>query len=1501
MVTINTENLEDDSSQQEVELSPTNATSKARKISPEEDGNTNLNSQLSLQYQNDQVTVTLGSDEVIEIKETELQNELSSIYNTIVDNAGISPNDGSTLTPSTAPNDSKIPISKTYKLSQKNSKDQQVNVSWSNVSLVLPLKKKSKEIRKGILHSISGEAKAGCVTAIMGPTGCGKTSLLNVLAGRVQQVPGGELSGNIYYNGKDINQNRESLSHEESVGKVAFVTQDDVLFPFFTVKETLLLAASFYLPSYLSPQEKEDIVTSIINQLGLAKVTETIVGNEFKKGLSGGEKKRVCIGIELISNPSILYLDEPTSGLDAFQSLAVMEALSGLAQTGRTIITVIHQPRSAIYDIVDDLILLSEGYALFVGKAVDAVSYFENMGFHIPAFCTCSDFFLDCISMDYRTAALEEFTRQKVYFFAQTWLKHRKDHEITFGEEDLNFNDNNDNKSKKNNKGDHNNSNNNTNILSFWDITTRQGQPKASLWTQVTALLWRSFENAKRNVFGLLIGTVLSIIFGIMFGGIFSKEGTGQKGITDKVGLLLMCTINGAFAGMGSVLNVFPVEKNIIKKERASNAYYLFTYFIAKIVTEIPFNLFPSFIFIVLVYFFARLDATVEKFFYFTLLLGTENLCAMAAGLWVSSMSSTVEVANAIAPALNIVFTLFNGFLINVDDLPRGSRWVAEVSFTKYVFEGLMYNEYNGQTYECDDSVNQASCITEGEQILEQFGYQNANILLCAFYVFIIGLVFAVLTYLTLWFSSEKYMKINDRQTIFPDIVSVYTSYPKYLDFNALNTEAATASLGIEEKTAMPSEDIQPITISWKNINFHIPIKRKSKSQKTQINEKSGGTKKEDEIQQQQQQLEEAKEVTEVECKRILQNISGSVAAGTLTAIMGPSGSGKTSLLNILANRVISIPGATLTGSIELNGKPRDEEIFKEISAYVLQHDVLYSFMTVYETLSLAANFFYGNTITLEAREILVNNIILSLGLLKCKDTIIGDENSRGISGGERKRVSIGVEMVSNPSILFLDEPTSGLDSFQALSVMSVMASLANSGRTIVASIHQPRTSIYNKLSSVILMSEGQVIYIGDAKDAIKFFEKASFICPQSVNIADFYLDVISMDYRNAEVEAESRQRIQLLTSMWNDDAHANHNNNIDIESGHISDTSNNNTTSTSTTSVSSSDITSGSSSSFLTETKKKDPFMTTSSIVGRASKVGWFVQLYYLLWRQSVESSKNYWALRIRILQSLLFGVLFGLIWSDITNDQTGIQSIVGLFFICSLNTAFTSCAATLNVFPKEKLIVRKEEAANSYSLSAYYISKLIAEGPINVIIPFVFASIIFWVSGLPFRSFTTYIFFSLFVVCSSLCGIAEGIMLSAIAPNAQIGQAMMPPVNVFAMLFSGVMINVDSLPVAVQWISKISFVRWIFEGLLVNQLQDATFTCEGSGRCLSTGEDVLAVYSFENGTIGLCYAMTFVTIIGFLIVGYYFLWANRIKYMPLLESSTFNLKGKGSDSKLL
>jgi ABC-type multidrug transport system ATPase subunit len=264
---------------------------------------------------------------------------------------------------------------------------------------------------------------------------------------------------------------------------------------------------------------------------------------------------------------------------------------------------------------------------------------------------------------------------------------------------------------------------------------------------------------------------------------------------------------------------------------------------------------------------------------------------------------------------------------------------------------------------------------------------------------------------------------------------------------------------------------------------------------------------------------------------RILKNVSGRAESGQLLAIMGPTGCGKTSLLNVLAARMPygNAKNTKITGSILVNGSPRNDENFRSVSGYILQDDKMYPHLTVYETMSLAAHFYLSNSVTNEAKDVLVMNVIDEMGLRKAKDTVIGDEKGRGVSGGERRRANIGAQLISDPAVLFLDEPTSGLDAFQANSVMESMKSLAMNGRLVISVIHQPRSSIYEMFDKLLLISLGRIMFLGDVQDANPFFHQTGFSCPTNYNPSDYFLDVLSPDSRNIDLSTAANARIQLI------------------------------------------------------------------------------------------------------------------------------------------------------------------------------------------------------------------------------------------------------------------------------------------------------------------------------------------------------------------------------------
>lgn len=264
--------------------------------------------------------------------------------------------------------------------------------------------------------------------------------------------------------------------------------------------------------------------------------------------------------------------------------------------------------------------------------------------------------------------------------------------------------------------------------------------------------------------------------------------------------------------------------------------------------------------------------------------------------------------------------------------------------------------------------------------------------------------------------------------------------------------------------------------------------------------------------------------------KQVLAHCSGQVKAGEIIAILGPSGAGKTTLLNVLAGRAAY---GKVQGLILANGRKRNSS-WKRVAAYVEQEDILYADLTVREILLFAAKLRLPAAMSEAEKVSRADEIIRVLGLNHIADSRIGSHEKRGISGGERKRVSIAVELVSDPGIIFLDEPTSGLDSFIATTVSEKVKELAkNENKAVLLTIHQPRIRILNQFDKIILMSQGQIIFFGSVPEAMEHFKSLGFECPMNENPADYFLDLITVDRRTLENTQESMQRIQNLSTLW--------------------------------------------------------------------------------------------------------------------------------------------------------------------------------------------------------------------------------------------------------------------------------------------------------------------------------------------------------------------------------
>ncbi|CAI7899057.1 unnamed protein product, partial [Closterium sp. NIES-54] len=456
--------------------------------------------------------------------------------------------------------------------------------------------KAGAEVReKEILHGISGSVAPGEVLAMMGPSGGGKTTFLNVLGGRFKQ---GNMAGTLTYN---------DLPYSKALKrKLGFVTQDDIFFPHLTVRETLMYAAVLRLPKELSWAEKVQRADETITELGLDKCRNTVIGGPFLRGISGGERKRVSIGHEILINPSMLLLDEPTSGLDSTTALRIIQVIQNLAKSGRTVVTTIHQPSSRLFHAFDKLLLLSEGNVIFFGQAADAMGYFGRLGFE-PLFATNpADFLLDLATgttADVRLPGVlgesEEWQRKSVpeqqhdvkEFVARA---HREQQQPLVHAELAGLPTSSDADQKS--------------------VLQRRGW--TAPWLLQFSVLWtRGLKERRHEVLSPLRFyqvTALGFICGMLW---FGSERNTAMEIQDQVGLLFFISIFWGFFPLFAAIFTFPQERSILAKERASDMYRLSAYYLSRQLSDLPMEWLLPTLFLLICYFMANLKLTAAAFF----------------------------------------------------------------------------------------------------------------------------------------------------------------------------------------------------------------------------------------------------------------------------------------------------------------------------------------------------------------------------------------------------------------------------------------------------------------------------------------------------------------------------------------------------------------------------------------------------------------------------------------------------------------------------------------------------------------------------------------------------------------------------------------------------------------------------------------------------------------------------------------------------------------------
>ncbi|KAL3336846.1 hypothetical protein AABB24_029495 [Solanum stoloniferum] len=526
---------------------------------------------------------------------------------------------------------------------------------------------------------------------------------------------------------------------------------------------------------------------------------------------------------------------------------------------------------------------------------------------------------------------------------------------------------------------------------------------------------------------------------------------------------------------------------------------------------------------------------------------------------------------------------------------------------------------------------------------------------------------------------------------------------------------------------------------------------------------------------------------------------------------MGPSGSGKTTLLNVLAGQTKASPKLNLSGLLDINGVPFSNKLYK--FAYVRQEDLFFSQLTVREILSLAAELQLQDVSSIEERDEYVNNLLFKTGLVSCADSRIGDAKVRGVSGGEKKRLSLACELIASPSVVFADEPTTGLDAFQAERVMETLRQLAQDGHTVICSIHQPRGSVYAKFDDIVLLAGGSLIYAGLARDEVlAYFSKFGYICPDHVNPAEFLADLISIDYSSRESVYSSQKRINGLIESFSEKI---------PEVLYAT--------------------------SLVRDSSKTHVNFQKKSI---SRKGGWWRQFRLLLKRAWMQASRDGPTNKVRARMSIASALIFGSVFWRMGRSQTSIQDRMGLLQVAAINTAMAALTKTVGVFPKERAIVDRERAKGSYALGPYLLSKLIAEIPVGAAFPLLFGGILYPMARLH-PTISRFGKFCGIVTVESFAASAMGLTVGAMVPTTEAALALGPSLMTVFIVFGGYYVNSDNPPLIFRWIPRVSLIRWAFQGLSINEFSGLQFEHQNSYD-IQSGEQVLERLSFGGSRIG-------------------------------------------------
>ncbi|KAL1495243.1 hypothetical protein AB1Y20_017104 [Prymnesium parvum] len=845
----------------------------------------------------------------------------------------------------------------------------------------------------------------------------------------------------------------------------SIVQQTDSHWGFLTAREHLTYAVALYQPTSRGAALTA-AVDALLRETGLQECQHVIAGNLFVKGLSGGQRRRLSLAVALCKKPHVIFLDEPTSGLDAASAASIMAFLKETADRLHiAMVCTIHQPSASVFAGFDSVAFLTGGKMAYVGKASQLPQYLAAIGQPLPPNTNPADFMLDLINRDFTAGA-------QVDRMLEQW--ERQAPEVTLSRP------------------------------SPLDDPRPPGCASRSAW-----LLAKHLKLMIRDptLYLARMGVILfaSIFFALIY---LNTRSTTQEHVMPKVFLSLWLTIIPSGLAVTSLLASW-IDFSIVRREVKDNMYHPLQYTLTIAIIQVPW------MFAIGVFGLIPAGYGIGNFPFSRL---AENIIVCGLTLWTTECLAQLcsLVSNPIVGILNFIQAysacmVFSGLLLAPETVIWPLRAFFWVTPSKYSLSLFVYfvlsptDEWDHAVVDMNapgcDPITKAFCFTcpsagvscfgvTGEQVLRSLHAQfsvfdaldsqtRANYFL---YILIVGGVFKLL-----YMAAHLFVC---RQSEPPT--------PPAPTGNQVMPEGEEADGGAPAMALLPSGR-QPGSASAKEVmsndeacefcfvgctyTVKVPVKGSLLAKTDKV---------------------------------LLSNCSASVPAGSVLALLGPSGAGKTTLLNELT---LVKGGGTPTGVITLGGHPFDLQTYKNYAAVVQQTDLHWPFLTAREHVHFAT-ILYQPRMNMTTQLKWVDGLLDDVGLIDCQHVKAGNELFKGLSGGQRRRLSLAVALCKKPHVIFLDEPTSGLDAAAAASIMAFLkTTAAQMNVAVICTIHQPSTSVFAGFDSVAFLTGGKMAYVGKASQLPRYLESIHKPVPATSNPADFMLDLINRDFPSGEVD----------------------------------------------------------------------------------------------------------------------------------------------------------------------------------------------------------------------------------------------------------------------------------------------------------------------------------------------------------------------------------------------